>query len=258
MLGQNPPSICLQQIAALCKKNGGKMFSQPVIESLGFYVYFLQDPRTAEIFYVGKGLGNRVFNHLEGAIETDSETEKLDKIREIVNSGNTVKHYILRHGLTENASFEIEASLIDFIGMKNLSNLQGGRYSSDYGLKTSDEIKVMYYAQEFQSDIPILLVNINKRYHREITDEELYDATRKSWVVGQRKEKAKYAIATYRGLTREVYKINEWYPIEVNSKTRWGFNGCRADEELRKELRYKTISSYFPKGAANPIKYLNC
>jgi hypothetical protein len=234
------------------------MFKQSVIEKLGFYVYFLQDPRTEEIFYVGKGFGNRVFNHVEGALDKDNETEKLDKIRSIVNSGNTVKHYILRHGLTKEASFEIEAALIDFIGMKNLSNLQGGHNSSDYGLKTSDEITSMYSAEELRSDKPILLININKRYHREITDEELYDATRKSWVVGSRKENAQYAVATYRGLTREVYVIDEWYPVVVNGKTRWGFNGCRAEDELRKELRYKSISSYFPKGAANPIKYLNC
>ena len=68
------------------------MFTQSVIEKLGFYVYFLQDPRTEEIFYVGKGVGNRVFNHLDGAIETDVETEKLAIIRSIVDSGNAVKH----------------------------------------------------------------------------------------------------------------------------------------------------------------------
>ena len=136
--------------------------------------------------------------------------------------------------------------------------MQSGHYSSDYGLKTSDEIIAMYSAEEFHSDKPILLININKRYHREITDEELYEATRKSWVVGNRRNNAKYAIATYRGLTREVYKINEWYPIKVNGKTRWGFNGHRVDDKLRNELRFKSIASYFPKGAANPIKYLNC
>lgn len=234
------------------------MFSQSVIEQLGYYVYFLQDPRTDEVFYVGKGLGNRVFQHLEGAIETYNETDKLDKIREIINSGHTVRHYILRHGLTEQVSFEVEAALIDFIGMKNLSNIQGGHYSSDYGLKTSDEITAMYAAEEFSTDKPVLLININKRYYREITDEELYQATRKSWVVGDRKKYAKFAIATYRGLTREIYEIHEWHPSEVGGKVRWGFHGSIACDEIRKELRYKSIASYFPKGAANPIKYINC
>lgn len=234
------------------------MFSQSVIEQLGYYVYFLQDPRTEEIFYVGKGAGNRVFQHLEGALETNKPTEKLDKIREIISSGNTVRHFMLRHGLTEKVSFEVEAALIDFIGMKELSNLQCGHYSSDYGLKTADEISAMYDAEDFLTDKPVLLININKRYYREMTDEELYQSTRKSWVVGDRKKNAKFAVATYRGLTREVYEINEWHPSEVGGKVRWGFHGCKANETIRKELRYKSIAPYFPKGAANPIKYINC
>jgi hypothetical protein len=234
------------------------MFSQSVIEKLEFYVYFLQDPRTEEIFYVGQGSGNRVFNHLEGAIKTDRETEKLDKIRSIVESGNTVKHYILRHGLTEDVSLAIEASLIDFIGMKNLSNLQGGYYSSDYGLKTSDEITAMYNPEEFSTDEAVILININKSYHREITDEELYEVTRKSWGLGDRRNGAKYAIATYEGLTREVYEIHNWFPIEVKGETRWGFNGRPANGDLRKEMRYKSIASYTKKGASFPVRYLNC
>jgi len=90
--------------------------------------------------------------------------------------------------------------------MNNLSIIQNGHYSSDYGLKTSDEITAMYNAEEF------------------------YDATRKSWVVGNGREDEKYVIATYRGLTRKVYEIIEWYQIDVNGKTRWGFNGHRPVE----------------------------
>lgn len=234
------------------------MFSQSVIEQLGFYVYFLKDPRDDEIFYVGKGVGNRVFNHLACAVETDGATEKLARIRDISESGNQVIHYILRHGLTEESAFEIEAALIDFVGMDNLSNLQGGHYSSDYGLKTSDEISAMYEAVKLETDFPAILININKLYKREMTDQELYDATRKAWVIGKRRYNAKYAVATYKGLTREVYEIETWYPIEVRNKQRWGFDGHIAASEVRESLRYKSINSYFQKGAANPIKYLNC
>jgi hypothetical protein len=116
----------------------------------------------------------------------------------------------------------------------------------------------MYEAEELSTAEPIMLININKLYHRDMTDTELYDATRKSWVVGSRREKAKYAIVTYRGLTREVYKIEEWYPVKVRGKTRWGFNGTKANNDIREKLRYKSIASFFSKGAANPIKYLNC
>ena len=98
------------------------MFSQAVIENLGYYVYFLQDPRNGRVFYVGKGIGNRLFQHLECALSTEYSTDKLDTIREIHAEGMSAKHYIVRHCLSEQSAFEIEAALIDFIGMQNLSN----------------------------------------------------------------------------------------------------------------------------------------
>lgn len=234
------------------------MFGQAVIESLQYYVYFLLDPRDGDVFYVGKGAGNRVFNHMEDAIEEESESEKLDTIRDIINSGHKVKHYILRHGLTEKDAFEVEAALIDFVGMSNLSNLQGGHYSSDYGIKTADEIIAMYQAEELLTAEPCMLININRLYDKKMTGFDLYEATRKSWVVGIRREKVKYVIATYRGLTREIYKVHNWYSSILNGKSRWAFNGDIAHEDIRSILRYKSIKHFYKKGAANPIKYLNC
>ena len=92
------------------------MFSQTVIDQLGYYVYYLGDPRNGRVFYVGKGVGNRLLQHLEGAEETDAQTEKLDLIRDIQSAGCPVSHYILRHGLTEQVAFEVEAAMIDFLG----------------------------------------------------------------------------------------------------------------------------------------------
>jgi len=231
-----------------------KVFPQSVIEQLAYYVYFLRDPGTKEVFYVGKGKGNRVFNHIECALAEATESDKLDRIRAIVNSGRPVEHFVLRHGLTESAAFEVEAAVIDFVGIHNLSNLQGGHYSSDFGIKTAEEIIAMYTAPPLKTDKRVLLININKLFRRDMTDAEIYEATRKAWVIGPKRETAEFAIATYRGLTREVYKINNWEPIE----DRWGFNGEIADEATRNSLRYKSIADMFKKGAANPIKYVNC
>ncbi|HIO04524.1 MAG TPA: GIY-YIG nuclease family protein, partial [Gammaproteobacteria bacterium] len=44
-----------------------------------YYVYLLLDPITDEIFYVGKGKGNRVFSHLKDI----SDNDKVRKIQEI-------------------------------------------------------------------------------------------------------------------------------------------------------------------------------
>ena len=40
-----------------------KEFSPFLCEILGYYVYLLIDPETDQIFYVGKGIGNRIFAH---------------------------------------------------------------------------------------------------------------------------------------------------------------------------------------------------
>lgn len=120
---------------------------------------------------------------------------------------------------------------------------------------TPEEAIARYQAPAFETELPVLLININKLFEREMTDEQIYEATRKSWVVGPRRNNAKYAVATYRGLTREVYVINEWYQIGVN---RWGFKGERAGGNIRNSLRYKSITGMAQRGAANPIRYINC
>ena len=95
-------------------------FSQAVCEKIENYVYILKDPRTSLIFYIGKGVGNRVFQHVNCVIENSNESDKLNLIREILNDKLEVEHYILRHGLTKEQAFEIESACIDLLGLENL------------------------------------------------------------------------------------------------------------------------------------------
>ncbi len=234
-------------------------FTQSVVEQIEHYVYYLKDPRDDEIFYIGKGRGNRVFQHVQCSLDSPAENEKLDRIREISKSGNRVQHFILRHGLQESVALEVEAAVIDILGLTNLSNLQAGHKSGDFGLQTTEQISSMYESKPFEPDgTPLLLININRLYYRTMSEEDLYQATRKSWVVGERREKAVYAIPTFRGLTREVYKINRWLPSPTDGPRRWMFEGKIAQPEIRKKFRYKSIEAYFKKGAANPIRFIDC
>jgi hypothetical protein len=69
------------------------MFDEKSRQALKYYVYMLLDPTDNKPFYVGKGIDNRVFNHLACALtDTDTSNAKYDKIREIIQSGQTVKH----------------------------------------------------------------------------------------------------------------------------------------------------------------------
>lgn len=59
-------------------------FSQQTIESLTYYVYALVDPRDNRIFYIGKGKGNRIFQHAKDALNDNDQSLKLDIIRSII------------------------------------------------------------------------------------------------------------------------------------------------------------------------------
>ena len=150
------------------------MFDIKTIEHLKYYVYLLIDPKTDEPFYVGKGIGNRVFNHVKCALENEeTSNSKYEEIRRIKDEGNDVKHLIVRHGLTEKNAFEIESALIDtfkFIPkFKNYvrGNIQGGVNSIEKGLMTTNEIIRLYNAEpldEIGKDC--VIININKTYKR--------------------------------------------------------------------------------------------
>jgi len=238
------------------------MFDQLTIEKLDYYVYALINPIDNRPFYIGKGNGNRVFNHLNCAIKDNYSNLKLDTIREIINNGFKVEHLIIRHGLTEKEALEIEASLIDFgnrFGFE-FSNLVLGHHSNGKGLMTSDEIIRIHNAKPLtELTDPVIIININKKYARGNSSQEIYESTKQAWVIGEQKRKSiKFALAEYCGIVIEVFEILEWYEIHTpdnKRKNRWGFNGQIAKQVIREKYLNKTLAHTKKKGAANPIRY---
>jgi hypothetical protein len=228
-----------------------KEFSNAVCERIGYYVYILKDPRNDTIFYVGKGKGNRLFQHVQCALENETENDKYNLIREILNSSKEVEHFILRHGLEEKLAFEIESTVIDLLGIENLTNSVKGHDTWERGLKTVDEVSQHYDAKAVTFDEPCIIININQLYTRGISAQKLYDSTRASWIVGTKRDRAKYAIASYRGLVREVYEIEKWQP----NGDRWEFIGKVAEDKIRDKYLNQSLENYIKKGGQNPIRY---
>ncbi len=252
-------------------------FSAIVSERVGWYVYALRDPRDNKVFYIGKGKGNRVFQHAQAAASLDGGSEmspKLDLIRAIHDSGNAVQTYIVRHGLSsEQAAYDVEAAMIDTLRLLDpsvdndrftLTNLVLGHHHASRGLASTDVVSSLFEAEP-APDItePVLLIKIPDLWTPSMSADELYDATRTWWKIGPRRERAKYAFSVNHGVVREVYAIESWRSwtrdeCDRPGTVRWGFTGSIATEPEMEHYRNKSVAGLYKRGEASPIKYLNC
>ena len=115
---------------------------------------------------------------------------------------------------------------------------------------------------------PVMLIRLSRSYKPGMSAQALYDVTRGVWVVGIRREKARYALAVFQGIVREVYDIDQWHPActtkyvardstKLRSEGRWEFTGRVAAPGVRERYVDRDVTGYFTKGAKNPIQYVN-
>ncbi len=101
-----------------------------------------------------------------------------------------------------------------------------------------------------------------------MTPLELYEATRGTWKLGERRKGARYAFAVFEGVVREVYEIEAWHhagstPYATRDAAklkldRWEFTGRPADESIRSEYVGGSVAAYFRRGQQMPTLYVNC
>ena len=241
-------------------------FSQKSIEEIGSYAYALVDPRTDKIFYIGKGCGNRVFDHCNDAINDDDESLKLNLIREIIAEGLKVKHYILRHKLSDAEAILVESVFIDFLTYPEfnneslLTNIVSGHHQWDRGIKTVDEIEAIYNCQKIapNPNDRILLVSLNRTFdlaRKRNDDIDLYKITRRSWAISRDKaKKIDYVLGVYRGVVRSVLKVDD-YSVVRNEKNR---DRCDFVGNMVYDSKYlNTDVSDYPFGNRGAIRYIN-
>lgn len=241
--------------------------SQKVINKLGYYVYVYSDPDNNIPFYIGKGKGDRVFSHLTD----DKDSKKVEKIKQLASVGKQPKIEILAHGLKDDETAQkVEAACIDLIGIENLTNMQRGYGSSQYGkidvsqLENKYNIKPLLY-KDIAEDV--LIIKVNKSYHHDMTTAEIYEITRSWWRLDANKlENIKYVLSVYYGLVLEVFEVAGWFPAgtTINSKIfpddkmkgKREFVGKVAPDKIRSKYIGKTIIEELKPGDRNPIRYI--
>ncbi len=235
-----------------------KKFNNEVIEELGYYVYKLIDPRNGNVFYVGKGKGNRIFNHVNEVLSKDDleewqddESEKIATIREIKGEGLEVIHLIHRHHLDEKTALEVEAALID--AYSGLTNVSLG-VNSYYGVASVEQIVRRYGLEKidkFNEEDRLLLIKIRKETVN-MFNGSIEEAVCKWWKLSEKNIKeVKQIAAVIDGIIRKVYMVEDYE--YNNDKKRWGF---KVKEILNSQYLNKRIpDKYRVKGVSCPTLY---
>jgi len=262
-----------------------QFFSEEIIDELGWYVYRLIDPRSGHTFYVGKGKGNRVFQHAQNALghdqlsseEDDYLDSKTQRIIDIRNAGLEVQHVIHRHKIaSELIAYEIEAALLE--AYEGLSNIAGGHENSDKGCAHANELIRKYKARELVAIHPLISFSCGNALRERSST---YEACRFAWRLNREKiewkahpenRKYKYALAVDRGFVVDVFSIGEWleatpynfpglgFPtddpaeLETMRKSRTGFIGEQAPREILDLYQFTRLPGT---GSQNPVRYFD-
>ncbi|MBR6791026.1 MAG: hypothetical protein IKM31_09195 [Oscillospiraceae bacterium] len=244
-------------------------FSDTVKQKLKYYVYALIDSRNAEVFYIGKGTGDRVFQHETERI-SDGETEKHRRINDIKNAGGIVEKVIILHGLTEENALAAEAALInliEFAAPGQLTNIVSGHHAGK--VMAVEDIERFYGAKTLTADDihhNLLVIKINRLYSYGMSDAEIMDCARGHWVIStERASKTDYLLAVYHGIVVGVYENMQWhssanktdyYPhLSEETLAMTNRHYCTCTPVSNSEYLGKNIGALV-RDAQNPISYI--
>ena len=108
-----------------------------------YYVYLLIDPRNSQIFYVGKGKGNRARQHLSDARAGRVQNSvKHDKIVEIQKDCNEVVVKIVEDNLSEQEAFQLERKYIIELCEYGLTNIVHGTVTTNERMLREMQIRL--------------------------------------------------------------------------------------------------------------------
>lgn len=244
-----------------------KKFSDSTLSVLNngerrFYVYCLTDLKKDKILYIGKGCGNRIFEHEQAARSQDGDLGDIDvPERKAISKCKKLGRYIISYHLTEIEALAAESALIHFVKSvlgKKLKNKIAGHGPGGISVEELDR-RFGFSSlplDEINSNELILAIKIHNAFDLD-TDEELDyrfdnqdDANLKSrtlgnWVIGKdTASKVKYIIGVHTGLQNAVvsaYEVDGFETMVEETKngrkqTRYRFRTTSHSEDVLAKL----------------------
>ena len=245
-----------------------KKFSDSTLSVLNngerrFYVYCLTDLKKDKILYIGKGCGNRIFEHEWVASRSQDPVsgEIVDRKLKAISKCKKLGRYIISYHLTEVEALAAESTLIHFVESvlgKKLKNKIAGHGPGGISVEKLDRRFGFspLPLDEINSNELILVIKIHNAFDLD-TDEELDyrfdnqdDANLKSrtlgnWVIGKDvASKVKYVIGVHTGLQNAVvsaYEVDGFETMVEETKngrkqTRYRFRTTSRSEEVLAKL----------------------
>ncbi len=222
------------------------------------YVYIYVDPRNNRPFYAGKGTRNRLL----GNLRTIPANIKL-LIKDIRKIRKEPRVELLRYGISHAEAAQVAMAATALIGSIDMTRNAAIHNKKCAGRVTSQELSAMLTAKKIVVEHKAILLKINQRYRSDMSPIELYEATRGIWRLDKRHEKAEYAMAVYRGIVCEVYRITKWHSsgtlpyktresLTFKTKKRVEFEG-----EVAKNIRDKYVGFSVEMSGPLPVRYVN-
>lgn len=119
-----------------------------------YYVYYLISPIDNKIFYVGKGKGSRMREHVSMTKRdkvSNNNTYLFRKIKKILEQYNDVIYDVVFRTDSEKEAYDKEQEIINDIGVSNLCNISLGY--NILNVETKEKIsKTMKYKYEFDDE----------------------------------------------------------------------------------------------------------
>ena len=240
-----------------------KKFSDSTLSVLNngerrFYVYCLTDLKKDKILYIGKGCGNRIFEHEQAARSQDGDIDV--PARKAIAKCKKLGRYIISYHLTEAEAQTAETTLIHFVKSvlgKKLKNKSAGCGAGGIRAEALDDRFKFTPCplDNLNPDGLVLAVKIQDALDLDTDEEADYrfdnqdDANLKSrtlgnWVIGKdAASKVKYIISIHTGLQNAVvsaYEVDGFETLEETKngrkQTRYRFRTTSRSEEVLAKL----------------------